>query len=607
MAEVAGLALSVLGTVGILGQIFDGCIKGYRVFSSASHLGKDSERLVCKVKIEEMRLWVWGREWGIVEGKFEAQLAMGIWGNEGLKDLATEILTQLFQTIMDCNKLQGRYGLREAAPGSVDKEAYKKSVDLFSLATEAKPQEPPTRSLKDELKLRARWVIADKEKFGTFLDDLQYFNDRLERLFPPARLATHDRMVTNELLQTAQRDRTQLDYLEAASVGKYPRLNAFAHLKQLRINLDAMEPSRQILSSSQLKIPRQRLILEPDDEQKMSSRVRGVYHKPLAELRGDASYEPVPVIIDWIYYDEIVDMDARLHLYQRIDNLARMLHSGSSRHPDLNTLDCVGYVDDTAAQRYGIIHLVPSSQPPTPNGATPDVKDICPPFKTLSAILDDPGKRTPDLDVRFHLAHKLAVALWSFHSLDWLHKSFCSLNILFFEAPNGSPSTAASTTPSRTPSPRPPLARAASSRTSEQHDLRAPAILGFDSSRPDGLVEMTYNARLTAPEEIYRHPASLGADRRPYCKEFDVYALGLVLLELGLWKSVRVIHKPRYAPREFRDKVLLGLVPALGSKTGRRYRAIVEACLLYEEGGKEDRTPHQMMEWVVVSLEALRV
>jgi len=51
----------------------------------------------------------------------------------------------------------------------------------------------------------------------------------------------------------------------------------------------------------------------------------------------------------------------------------------------------------------------------------------------------------------------------------------------------------------------------------------------------------------------------------------------------------------------------LQLTPTLGSKTGRRYRAIVEECLGYEEAGKEGRTPHQMMEWVVLSLEALRV
>jgi hypothetical protein len=58
MAEALGTALSIVGAVGVLGQIFSGCIKAYAFFTTFSNLGRDSERLVCKIRIEEMRLLV---------------------------------------------------------------------------------------------------------------------------------------------------------------------------------------------------------------------------------------------------------------------------------------------------------------------------------------------------------------------------------------------------------------------------------------------------------------------------------------------------------------------------------------------------------------------
>jgi hypothetical protein len=584
--EAVGFGLGVFGAVGVLGQMFDGCMSAYRVFSTAKNLGKDSEKLVCKVRIEEMRLLVWGREWGVVEGKFEGYLTATAW--EGLKDVAKDILSQLLETILDCHKLQEKYGLREEVPGSVDKEAY---YSMYRSAAE--PARSPSSSsrmgLRKEMKLRARWVVADKEKFDGFLRDLEYYNDRLEKLFPPSKIATLQRTWTNELLHTAERDMVNLHLLETTAAGRYPGLNTMAQLKQLRINLDAREPSKKILSLSEVKIPRWRLQIGPD-EKVDARRVRGIYQRPTDTMKGESPSEDVPVLVDWVDFDPEMEMDSRLRLYQRVDNLARMLHSSSNRHPDLHTLDCIGYTEDTANNRYGIIHLSP---PPTYHPQPqPDIPQSLPntsipPFQTLAQLIEDPTKRTPDLDIRFTLAHTLAIALWSLHSLDWLHKSFCSLNILFFGSPT----------------PNGP----------EHHDLRSPYVVGFESSRPEGLTEMTADPRMSDGVDLYRHPDSLGVWRASYRKSFDVYSLGLVLLEIGLWKRISVIHKPKYSHSIFREKVIQGLVPALGSKTGSKFRNVVERCLKYDErieGDKEIEkriTPHQMMESVVLALEGLSV
>jgi hypothetical protein len=135
---------------------------------------------------------VWGREWGVVEGRLEAHLqAETKAGNERLRPLATQILEELYRTITDFNCLQDKYGLREEppSPSPEKKEAQKKSNGAAGMISR----------LKTELHLRGKWVIADKDKFMVLLSDLKDYNDGLERLFPHSRLATLHRTWQNEV------------------------------------------------------------------------------------------------------------------------------------------------------------------------------------------------------------------------------------------------------------------------------------------------------------------------------------------------------------------------------------------------------------------------
>jgi len=213
-----------------------------------------------------------------------------------------------------------------------------------------------------------------------------------------------------------------------------------------------------------------------------------------------------------------------------------------------------------------------------------------PSSSTLYSLIFSGDLRTPDLGERFRLSHTLSVALWSLHSLDWLHKSLCSSNVLFF--PSAFSRDAAQSTVA----------------TASVPEISKPYLLGFDASRPDHIGEMSVASKNHAASDIYRHPNSLnGMSRRPYCKSYDIYSLGLVLLEIGLWKVLQTYHKPHYSAEKFRDKVVVqNLVPNLGSKTGRLYREVVERCLFARED-LSSQEAGQLMEYVVSSLESLRV
>ncbi|KAK8874940.1 prion-inhibition and propagation-domain-containing protein [Apiospora arundinis] len=613
MAEAVGTALAV---VGVLGQIFDGCVKAYGHFTTAAQFAEQSRGLACKLRIEEMRLVVWGRAWGVTEGKLEAHLmdayggstspttttarttaaavGPGILGGEGpggvmMRSLAVQILSELHRTITDGQKLRERYGLEDEAEKGSSGDS--NSSTKWATGRDALVKRPSDHGKKEgtgggdwswrkEFSIRARWVVADKDKFTALLTDLKDYNDGLEQLFPASRIPAIQRTWVAELLQSAKRDVEQLSLLENASNEVYPKLNASANLKRLRINLDNEPHSKAAFKPTfAFKVARTTLTVADRDPK----RSEGLYQR-----NDNKSESSSNVLIEWVDYDR-EDLDEKFVHLRRLDQLARMMASATDRHPDLHTIDCLGYTDDTANSRYGLVYKAPGKRP-TAEAAAAAATTCC--ATTLHALISSNDLKTPDLNERVRLAQTLAVALWSLHSLDWLHKSLCSNNILFFPAPSTSSSAEDTTTASTTLVP----------------DISSPYLVGFDASRPDMDTDMSVASKNPSILDLHRHPKSLsGLARRPYCKSYDVYSLGLVLLEIGLWKSLQTYYKPHYSAERWRDRVVLPvLVPGLGNRTGRVYREVVERCLTAGDdiSGEE---AGQLMESVVAALESIHV
>lgn len=581
MAEAAGLAMAIVSTVGVLGQCFDGCVKAYSYFTQAKNSDKDASGMVTKIKIEEMRLIVWGREWGVGEGKLDARMASisSVYSspevNEGIRLLAIEILQKLELAMTDYNIMRERYGVKVETKPEEPQGQTLKAPSLTNKGVGKSPSRATTWSaagdFSRDLKRRAKWVVRDKEKFGYLLKDLKEYNDGLENLFPRSRIDSLQRAWVNELLRTASRDVSQLNLLEAASEGTYQQLNASANLKQLKINLDLeAEQPRKFIASAELKIPKSALQLK-------STTSRGKHH---ATLQKGKSQE---VIVEWMPFDPEADMETKMVLYQRMDFLARMLHSASNRHPDLHTIDCTGYYDDSAHERLGLVYL----PPPSSNHSN---------YFTLKQVLTEQDTyKLPDLGSRFDLAACLAISLWSLHSLDWLHKAFSSENVLFFQDERP-----------KSPPPTPSSQLSKFDFSAPAVSLANPRIVGFASSRPDHNQEMTVVSRNETSADLHRHPLSLGACHEKYRKPFDIYSLGVMLLEIGMWKPVKTFYSPRYSIQEFREKMLERAVPILAQKVGKRYQEVVRTCL--ERGDKDNgEESGKFMEWVVNTLESLTV
>lgn len=116
--------------------------------------------------------------------------------------------------------------------------------------------------------------------------------------------------------------------------------------------------------------------------------------------------------------------------------------------------------------------------------------------------------------------------------------------------------------------------------------------MGFNHSRPDNPKEYTEAAwKRSAESRLYQHPVYLKNDSR-FCVAYNYYSLGLVLLELGLWKPLSaMLARPESEEQAFAqvegsadlNRYLVDRkVPLLGQRMGKRYRDAVSFCLSVE-------------------------
>jgi hypothetical protein len=232
--------------------------------------------------------------------------------------------------------------------------------------------------------------------------------------------------------------------------------------------------------------------------------------------------------------------------HSRVEQLAQQL-SVTKKPNTLRVLDCIGYICHPAKHDRALLYRLP------PN-LSPEKYQPMSLFELLSPK-KDPQKptQTPSLECRFRLAALLAISLLEFHNVDWVHKSLNAYNILFFTNENGDVA------------------------------FPEPYIVGFDFSRPDksGGISLTTRA---SPLDIYRHPEARRVTHSAnqahlYKKEFDVYSLGLILFEIGLWRRLDEFLKPNLTPDAFKERIVSYVQRHMSLWMGETYKRVVLSCL----------------------------
>ena len=307
-----------------------------------------------------------------------------------------------------------------------------------------------------------------------------------------------------------------------------------------------VEQSQEVVAPSGTSLPRNSnlplskeasLVQEYLKESPSSARLLAAY-RPSKEEEA-----PTKVLIEWKDFNP-ENPHLRL-ISKRINDLAVLLNKYSPKPPDFRVLDCLGYFEDERQSRFGFLFELPDGAQPLPP-------------TSLHDILARGTKSLPNLGERFLISRKIATSVIRLLDCGWVHAALRSENILFFQT---------------------------SSHGLNSPELTSPYLLGFTYSRPQDPNEITleYSQENDTTHNLYRHPEiqrsnlifpSLAKHIR-FQQRHDLFSLGIILLEIGLWEQIETLWKPKYTPEKFLDKLLTVYVPHLGHKMGEIYRNIV--------------------------------
>lgn len=135
--------------------------------------------------------------------------------------------------------------------------------------------------------------------------------------------------------------------------------------------------------------------------------------------------------------------------------------------------------------------------------------------------------------------------------------------------------------------------------------LREPYLVGFDHSRLNTETAFTSGPSRQTFQKPYQHPSHRGSNRSArFRPEFDFYSFGIVLLELGLWKSIEELTAEDAggdsSTRPKKD-LIQDIVSRLGSAMGALYREATEACLNGSLASSDHAVrPYELFEQFVV-------
>jgi hypothetical protein len=552
------VAFGAVGVVGVAAQLFQSIVSVYQLLSTANGLSRDAPIALWKLKIQETRFIIWGRYWGVDAGDMDNFLEQN-----GIHDVVVGILRQTERLLNDLDSLKSKYKILSSQQAA--------SVDQTMSASDGIGRKSTVDTMRGKWGAKIRWAISDKTKLEALIDDLKDFNDGLYNILRLNESIALGRIIQSDLLRRAP-NQSETKYMQ----------DACSETQDIAEHSAARTASlyKDIYTSAQAKLAH---LNATDDERKVPSqrRPRASIEIPVernrSEVRCQARFRhpeesdalsAICVTVEWKDFDP--SSPVKMLIEQRLDGVAFLFSPEIQKPTDFRVLECLGYFEDGEFPRYGMIFRTPDANKGYP--------------KTLYDLLINVDESTlPNLGDKFELARSLTTSILRLHDCGWIHGAFRSSNVLFF-----------------------PL-------TDSEEDLQNfhfqdPYIVGFNYSRPSDPTESTLEYSMAHFEhDMYRHPqvAQFAArkalrsatDRQRFQIGHDLYSLGIVLLEIGLWRRVGTLWKDKYDHKRFLEKLIDAYVPRLGPKMGVIYRDVVKDLLSVKIDQVEKAKGDGMSQW----------
>ncbi|CRG92692.1 hypothetical protein PISL3812_09757 [Talaromyces islandicus] len=516
-ATAGGLAI---GVVSLAFDVFDNSVRFFKFLAFMVEMPKECEQCRLRLLIEYNRLLAWGKAVGMINIPEVENLAVNL-GTDPLELCA--ILSRIGWLLGEFRDLNTRWknelnpyqqtgqDTPEAADISFLQGVSSLEVAYEKITEERKRRRGPMHIIKWMSKkigdakevvthpYRVRWVMVDRDAFEAVLKDIHLLTERLHQLLGDYR-------------QNRVNDITAETYRELVLAR-----NDLVGLKDM---LGAVTTLIETFNGSSKEIPSSRN--ENDETLRDLLRLKEINRSTddiltRFESDGDVDIEKdLKGLISVEKYDGASLSDS--FTYAEVDGIRDPSVIGRARGTlskgdagieceakRLYVPNCIGYIDDVDnCSRHGWIFAMPEGSKRTTT------------LRSLHSILGE-AQYKPTLAQRITLAWKLASSLLYLHTADWLHKGVHSDNVIFlFDG--------------------------------DLYDADKPILSGFDYSRPQS--SKTTTRSLQPKWDIYRWPSiqNEAPKAKTSRKTYDIYSLGLVLLEIAHWKPLHRIMRLKRWP-----------------------------------------------------------
>jgi hypothetical protein len=522
------VAAGVVGFASLGVILLQGCIKGFVLLSTAQNFRPDAELIRCEIEFQQYRLFQWAEQVGLQSKSPKRNLN---W------EIITDLLKRIESLMTDTTNFKEKYNLEvvETHDTLTLKDLEPPKTGLRWRFSRDKPgsQHRAAQTIGNNIKMwrRLKWATMDKEGIERLISHVSRFIDKLYDL-----LQADDQQFMRSGMEALLRhfvsqatEPAELADLEELLDPKYSARSRFengaiktaANLKQKRLmigfNEDDQSTSTFSVNSSTTLVNATNSLEISGNGSNLSSSISPSRRAPkVAKLsisgnylsykllvrseeciqtspaREMAIYDHSEVLIEW----KRVERGIETKLKHRIKSLTALLQEVDNT--TFHSLRCRGYLKDSKTGHYGYVF-----EPPQRKSGKFH-------FTTLNELLAS-NTTIPCLNIRINLAVVLVESVLQLHTSGWLHKGIRSDNIVLFQ------------------------------QGSNALDVSKVFLEGYEYARADNPSDMTEDPRSEQEANLYRHPQLLRSDRASFCKAFDLYALGCVMMELGFWQNLTTI------------------------------------------------------------------
>ncbi|KAJ4133984.1 hypothetical protein NW765_008012 [Fusarium oxysporum] len=401
-------------------------------------------------------------------------------------------------------------------------EGQPRSADRgLQLALIAQTDEPDVK----DLKLLQQEMGSEGGEGMRMTDQIAVLVGELEDFFTPP---------TSDPIDTFDRDEPQIGGPEEDRAFKV--VEGIANFKQaaqeMRNRSDTLHQRELLRSHRGIK-----------NEKKLDNTTEYSTKRSLADFKS-RNINITPVMIEWICVPSSLSAEIKEASQNQIHDLALLLHS-EKKPQEFRTLECIAMVDIPVAEeedaQYGLVFKLEEGQQ----------------VYNLLELLSREGSAPKSLTERLKLVKLLSKTLLFLHLGSWLHKGIRSDNVLFLSSDISSV------------------------------DLGAAYIGGFDYSRLFRETRLTQNVGDNRFQNAYRHPDHQGlplhenGERPPFSYKADLYSLGVVLVEIGLWSPIIKLLDRRGCQNEDRNvrQAIFDMIPEVRMKMGDAFADAASVCL----------------------------